>query len=72
LEDRIRIIFPGLVGMPEESERIEKIILDIIPAHLETEFYYRYLTWAECEAHGYTWAEVEAAGYTFLAFQMAV
>ena len=72
LEDRIRIVFPGLVGMPEESGRIEEIILDIIPAHLETEFYYRYLTWAECEAHGYTWAMVEAAGYTFLEFQMAV
>ena len=58
--------------MPEDVERIEEIIREIIPAHLEIEFYYRYLTWAECESYGYTWAYIESQGYTFLEFQMAV
>ena len=53
-------------------DRIQKIILDIIPCHLETEFYFRYLTWAECEAAGYTWGQVEAAEYTWESFQLAV
>ena len=53
-------------------DRIQKIILDILPCHLEVEFYFRYLTWAECEAAGYTWGQVEAAEYTWESFQLAV
>ncbi len=46
--------------------------MDIIPCHLDTEFYLRYLTWAECEAKGLTWAMVSAAQYTWEEFQSAV
>ena len=53
-------------------DRIQKIILDIIPCHLETEFYFRYLTWAECEAAGWTWERVESAGHTWHSFELAV
>ena len=49
-----------------------KIILDILPCHLEVEFYFRYLTWAECEAAEYTWDEVETAQHTWESFQLAV
>lgn len=72
VEGGIRITFPDQIGVPEDVERIEEIIREIIPAHLEIEFYYRYLTWAECESYGYTWAYIESQGYTFLEFQMAV
>ena len=71
-EGHIRILFPETAGVPAEFEQIEKIILDIIPCHLETEFYFRYLTWAECEAYGWTWAKVEAAGHTWESFELAV
>ena len=47
-------------------------MLDIIPCHLETEFYFRYMLWSECEARGWTWAEVEAAGHTWHSFELAV
>ena len=46
----IRIIFPEVAGVPEGFEQIREIILDIVPCHLDVEFYFRYLTWAECEA----------------------
>lgn len=69
---RLRVIFPEVAGVPAEFEQISRIILDILPCHLEVEFYFRYLTWAECERAGYTWAEVEAAEHTWESFQLAV
>lgn len=68
----LRVTFPGIVGIPEEFDQIRGIVLDILPCHLETEFFFRYLTWAECEGMACTWAAVEAAGYTWYEFQTAV
>ena len=45
---------------------------EILPCHLDVEFYFRYLTWAECEGAGYTWAAVDKAEYTWEGFQLAV
>ena len=69
---QLRVIFPEVAGVPEEFEQIQKIILDILPCHLGVEFYFRYLTWQECEALGMTWAAVEAAEHTWESFELAV
>jgi len=69
---KLRVVFPEVAGVPAEFEQIQKIILDILPCHLGVEFYFRYLTWAECEQAGFTWAAVEAAGHTWESFQLAV
>ena len=68
----LRVVFPGTAGIPAEFGQIQKIILDILPCHLDVEFYFRYLTWAECEAAEYTWDEVESAGHTWESFSLAV
>ena len=68
----LRVTFPGTVGVPPEFGQIRRIILDILPCHLETEFYFRYLTWAECEAMGYTWQQAETAAHTWESFQESV
>ena len=68
----LRVVFPRTAGIPEEFEQIQKIILDILPCHLDVEFYFRYLTWTECEAAEYTWEQVETAAFTWEAFQLAV
>lgn len=68
----LQVRFPETAGIPEEFDQIQKIILDILPCHLAVEFYFRYLTWAECHAAGYTWQTVEAAEHTWESFQMAV
>ena len=65
----LRVVFPDVGGVPEGFDTIRDIILDILPCHLEVEFYFRYLTWAECERAGYTWAQVEAAGHSWDTFQ---
>ena len=66
------MIFPKTAGIPADFEQIQSIILDILPCHLAVKFYFRYLTWAECEAAEYTWSSVEAAGHTWESFQLAV
>ena len=69
---KLRIIFPEVAGVPEEFEQIRSIILDILPCHLETEFFFRYLTWEECHRVGLTWQMVEDAGHTWESFQVAI
>jgi len=69
---KIRVVFPETAGIPEEFRQIQKIVLDIIPCHLETEFYFRYMLWSECESHGWTWAEVELGEHTWYSFELAV
>lgn len=71
-DGKLRIIFPETAGIPAEFEQIRQVILDILPCHLEVEFYFRYLTWAECRRAGYTWASLEAANHTWNTFQLAV
>lgn len=68
----IRVIFPEVAGIPEGFEQIRDIILDIIPCHLDVEFYFRYLTWAECEAFQYTWAIIHEREYTWYGFELAI
>ena len=70
--NQVRVVFPGTVGVPAEFGQIEKIVLDILPCHLGVEFYFRFLTWEECEEAGFTWALVEIQGYDWEKFQMAV
>ena len=68
----LRVVFPEVAGIPAEFEQMKQIILDILPCHLEVEFYFRYLTWEECERAAYTWEAVEAAEHTWESFQLAV
>ena len=68
----VRVIFPEVAGIPREFDQIAQIILDIIPCHLEVEFYFRYLTWEECHRFGYTWAIVQENQWNWHDFQLAV
>ena len=70
--NRVRVVFPETAGVPAEFEQIEKIVLDILPCHLDVEFYFRFLTWEECERVGFTWALVEERGYDWTGFQLAL
>jgi hypothetical protein len=68
----LRVLFPEVAGIPEGFERIRTIILEILPCHLAVEFYFRYLTWDECERAAFTWESVEADAHTWNSFQLAV
>ena len=66
----LRVLFPEVAGIPDGFDQIKSIVMDILPCHLDVEFYFRYLTWEECEKAGYTWTSVEA--HTWETFQLAV
>ena len=68
----LRVLFPGVAGVPVSFERIREIVLEILPCHLEVEFWFRFLTWEECETAGWTWAVLEAALHTWESFQKSV
>lgn len=68
----VQVVFPDVAGIPNGFDQIREIILDIIPAHLNVDFYFRYLTWAECEARRYTWSTVHQRAYTWRQFELAV
>ena len=69
---QLRVLFPEVAGVPEEFDQIRTIILEILPCHLAVEFYFRYLTWEECERAAFTWEMVEAENHTWDSFQLAV
>lgn len=71
-DGQLRVIFPEVAGEPEGFPQIQKIILDILPCHLEVEFYFRYLTWDECERDGMTWNWVETHEHTWDSFEVAI
>ncbi len=68
----VRVTFPQVAGEPEDFERIRDIILEIMPCHLAVDFYFRFLTWEECEAAEWTWSGIEAAEHTWESFEKAV
>lgn len=70
--NKVQVEFPGTPGVPPEFNQIEKIILDILPCHLDVEFRLQYLTWALCHKGRYTWEHVEEQGYNWRMFQLAV
>ena len=68
----LRVLFPEVAGIPEAFDQIQTIILEILPCHLAVEFYFRYLTWEECERAAFTWQTVEMKQHTWDSFQLAV
>lgn len=68
---KLLIVFPQLTGEPLADSPIQKIILDILPCHLDIEFYFHYLTWEICETAEMTWSSVEAARHTWQSFELA-
>ena len=71
-QGRVRVTFPDTAGVPAGFGQIAGIIEDIIPCHLETEFYFRYLTWVELEARFPDWASLEAEHYSWEQLEQAV
>lgn len=70
--NQVRVVFPDTAGIPPEFEQIRKIVMDILPCHLGVDFYFRYLTWEECERAGHTWEFVETQEYDWNGFQLAI
>ena len=61
----VEVWFPGQKGVPAQFDRIRRILLDILPCHLEVTFCFRYLTWEEFEGRALTWEALEEGETTW-------
>lgn len=52
----VRVVFPDTIGKPADYGQVQKIIMDILPCHLDVDFFLRYMTWSECHRARYTWS----------------
>jgi len=59
------VSFPGTRGIPENFEQLRAAIEQIIPCHLEIEYYFVYTQWDYLERHFATWDDIERAGLTW-------
>lgn len=46
----VEVSFPKVPGIPPGFDEIQKIVEDILPAHLLVQYHFWYLTWAQLDA----------------------
>ncbi len=63
--EQIQVYFPQVPGIPDDFERVQKIIEDIIPCHLEILYWFWYITWAQLEGTVGSWQQLESLGLTW-------
>lgn len=62
----VTVYFPGLPGIPEGFEEMKTIIENILPVHLEVDYQFWRLTWAELEELFPNWRSLESITWTKL------
>ena len=70
--DILRVHFPQVPGIPEDFSKIQKIIENIIPCHLEIEYWFWYITWTQLERKIASWAQLEGLGLSWKALETYV
>ena len=61
----VSVSFPGVAGVPPGFDGMRPIIEGILPAHLEIQYRFWYLTWVELEARFSCWQDMEDLGLTW-------
>lgn len=69
---QVTVSFPNVPGIPEGFDQMAKIIEDILPAHLEIEYWFWYLTWSELERIFKSWQDIEDRGLTWESIQVCM
>ena len=60
----MEVSFPKVPGIPPGFDEIQKIVEDILPAHLLVQYHFWYLTWAQMETKFSCWREIEDKALT--------
>lgn len=66
------VTFPDVPGVPVGFEEIRVIIEEILPAHVEIEYQFWYITWQELEERFENWQSIEDHPYTWEELQRLV
>lgn len=64
----VEIKFVGTMGVPPNIEDLEQSLREVIPAHLDIGFTYRFLTFGQLTKQNITFGELSALGLTFPKF----
>jgi uncharacterized protein YmfQ (DUF2313 family) len=64
-EFKVQIVFTDLAGVPANMDALEAVLRDIMPAHLEIEYVYRYLRWNELDGYTWSWDTLDGKSYTW-------
>ena len=54
----LHIRFPGIYGRPQPWEKTRWILEQLLPAHLELVYLFRWITWKETHEKSLTWGQV--------------
>lgn len=58
--NRVKVWFPGVMGVPEGFSQSKIIIEDILPCQLEICYWFRYCTWKETQEYALTWGDLNS------------
>ena len=68
----VEVSFPKVPGIPPGFDEIQKIVEDILPAHLLVQYHFWYLTWAQMETKFSCWREIEDKALTWTGLETYV
>lgn len=68
----MEVSFPKVPGIPPGFDEIQKIVEDILPAHLLVQYHFWYLTWAQLETKFSCWREIEDKALTWTGLETYV
>lgn len=68
----VEVWFPNIPGIPPAFDEIDKIIADIIPAHLLVRYRFWFITWEQLEQRLPTWQDIEEKHLTWEQLQSYV
>ena len=68
----VNVRFPNVPGVPAGFQEISRIIEDILPAHLQVQYLFWYVTWEEMEEKELTWQRIHDKALNWQELQVFV
>lgn len=68
----VTVRFPAVKGVPPQFDSLRVIIEDILPAHLQIQYLFWYVTWSELNERNLIWQDIQDAGMTWEEFETLV
>lgn len=64
-EYRVEIEFTDVIGIPLGIDNLKQILREAMPAHIQLDFKYKYITWNQFDAKGWTFNDLDAQDLTW-------
>ena len=69
---RLTVSFPANNIAPDDFKEMKRIIEDILPCHVQVDYFFETFTWSLLEARFTSWQEIEEAGLTWTGMENRV